>query len=127
MLAAERLRGVQIENMPAAELIKRFNHPNVLIYADPPYVLSTRHGKQYRCEMDNKAQTELLDVLHAHKGPVLISGYDSDLYNDSLRDWYRVETDCYSQTSSKKREILWMNFEPAGQMSITAFPGVMPD
>lgn len=30
--AAERLRGVQIENKPAVELIKRFNFPNVLIY-----------------------------------------------------------------------------------------------
>ena len=127
MIAAERLRGVQIENKPAVELIQRFNHPNVLIYADPPYVLSTRHGKQYRCEMDNGAQGDLLVTLHAHKGPVLISGYDSELYNDSLRDWYRVETDCYSQTASKKREVLWMNFEPAGQMSITAFPGVIPD
>lgn len=126
MLAAERLRGVQIENMPAAELIKRFNHPNVLIYADPPYVLSTRHGKQYRHEMSNEAQSDLLEVLHTHKGPVLISGYDSDLYNDSLCDWYRVETDCYSQTASKKREVLWMNFEPAGQMSIADFPEVLP-
>ena len=34
--AAERLRGVQIENRPAVELIRRFNFPNVLIYADPP-------------------------------------------------------------------------------------------
>lgn len=126
MVAAERLRGVQIENMPAVELIQRFNYPNVLIYADPPYVLSARHGKQYRCEMDNGAQIELLEVLHAHKGPVLISGYDSDLYNDSLRNWYRVETDCYSQIASKKREVLWMNFEPAGQMSITDFPEVLP-
>lgn len=41
--AAERLRGVQIENRPALELIDRFNYPNVLIYADPPYLLGTRH------------------------------------------------------------------------------------
>lgn len=126
MAAAERLRGVQIENIPAVELIKRFNHSNVLIYADPPYVLSARHGKQYRYEMDNGAQTELLEVLHAHKGPVLISGYDSELYNDSLHDWYRVETDCYSQIASKKREVLWMNFAPAGQMSIKDFLEVRP-
>ena len=38
--AAERLRGVQIENRPAVELIRRFNYPNALIYADPPYLLS---------------------------------------------------------------------------------------
>lgn len=45
--AAERLRGVQIESRPAIELIKRFNFEKVLIYCDPPYMLETRHCKQY--------------------------------------------------------------------------------
>lgn len=49
MQAAERLRGVQVENRPAVKLIERFNFKNVLIYCDPPYMLKTRHGKQYRC------------------------------------------------------------------------------
>ena len=126
MQAAERLRGVQIENKPALELIPRFNYPNVLIYCDPPYVLKTRHGKQYRHEMDDKGQQDLLDALLAHKGKVLLSGYDNDLYNGRLRGWYREETVCYSQVCSKKREVLWMNFEPNGQMRIDDFPGVMP-
>lgn len=118
MQAAERLRGVQIENRPAVELIERFNYTNVLIYADPPYVLSTRHGKQYRHELDDKGQNDLLDVLLAHKGPVLLSGYDNALYNDRLKSWYREETTCYSQVCSKKQEVLWMNFKPSGQMRI---------
>ena len=70
MQAAERLRGVQIECRPAAELIQWFNYKNVLIYSDPPYVISTRHGKQYRYEMDDQEQDYLPDVLMAHKGPV---------------------------------------------------------
>lgn len=118
MQAAERLRGVQIENRPAVELIERFNYSNVLVYADPPYVLGTRHGKQYRYEMEDKDQNDLLDVLLAHKGPVLLSGYDNKLYNSRLEGWCREETTCYSQVCSKKREILWMNFEPARQMSL---------
>ncbi len=117
--AAERLRGVQIENRPAAELIGRFNHKNVLVYADPPYLLGTRHGKRYFCEMDDRDHGELLDVLLAHKGPVLLSGYDNDLYNDRLRGWHREETICYSQAHNKKRELLWMNFEPVNiQMTL---------
>ena len=104
--AAERLRGVQIENRPAVELIERFNYPNVLIYADPPYVLGTRHGKQYRCEMKDKDHEELLDVLLVHRGPVILSGYDNDLYNDRLHNWYREETTAYSQVASKKTEVL---------------------
>ena len=119
--AAERLRGVQIENRPAVEVIQRFNFPNVLIYLDPPYVLGTRHGKQYRCEMNDEEHEQLLEVIKKHKGPVLISGYNSELYNAELKDWYRKETTCYAQTSSKRREVLWMNFEPKGQMSIEEF------
>lgn len=117
--AAERLRGVQIENRPAVEVMERFNNRKVLIYLDPPYLLETRHGKQYRFEMDRKDHIALLETAKAHKGPVLISGYESDLYNDMLHGWHQEETTCYSRAGSKKKEILWMNFEPEGrQMSI---------
>lgn len=124
MQAAERLRGVQIENRPAVELMERFNYSNVLIYLDPPYVLGTRHGKQYRCELDDDGQAELLDAALAHKGPLLISGYDNDLYNDRLRSWHREETTNYSQVCSKKREVLWMNFKPEKQISLFEATGV---
>jgi len=67
---------------------------------------------------EDKQHHELIDVLQAHKGPVLLSGYDSELYNNRLQGWYREETTCYSQVSSKKREILWMNFEPVKQISL---------
>lgn len=118
MQAAERLRGVQIENRPAIELIKRFNFENVLIYCDPPYMLKTRHGKQYRCEMDDKEHEELLRVLLEHKGKVLISGYNTELYQDMLGKWERVETVSYSQVCSKKKEVLWMNFEQTHKQMI---------
>ena len=118
MQAAERLRGVQIENRPAVELIERFNYSNVLAYLDPPYVLSARHGKQYRYELDDKGQIELLDAALEHKGPLLISGYDNELYNDRLYGWHREETVGYSQVHIKKKEVLWMNFEPEKQLSL---------
>lgn len=118
MQAAERLREVQIENRTAVELAKRFNYKNVLIYADPPYVLGARHGKQYRYEMDDEGHVELLDTLLNHKGFVIISGYDSELYNDKLKDWYRTETTCYTQSATRKREVVWMNFNPENQISM---------
>lgn len=108
--AAERLRGVQIENRPAAELIPRFNFENVLIYCDPPYMLKTRHGKQYRCEMEDSDHEELLSLLLSHKGYVVISGYDTELYNDMLSGWSRHEKAARSQTTSKKTEVVWTNF-----------------
>lgn len=119
MEAAERLRGVQIENRPAVELIRRFNYPNVLIYADPPYLLSTRQRrKQYRHEMTDDDHVELLEALKAHKGPAIISGYDSDLYNRELKGWYKDGRTSFTQTASRRKEIIWMNFEPAAQMDM---------
>ena len=116
--AAERLRGVQIENRPAVELMKRFNYQSVLIYLDPPYVMGTKYGKLYRHKMDDDDHRQLLDAAISHKGPLLISGYDNELYCNQLKDWHREETECYSQVCSKKREVLWMNFEPMKQMCI---------
>ena len=122
MQAAERLRGVQIECRPALDLIPRFNYKKVLIYCDPPYALHTRHGKQYRFEMDDKDHNNLLDVLLVHKGPVILSGYDNALYNERLQGWHKEETVCYSQVGSKKKEVLWMNFVPCQkQMELADF------
>lgn len=124
---AERLRGVQIENRLAVEVMERFNNKKVLVYLDPPYMPETRHGKQYRHEMfDKESHGQLLETAKAHKGPVLISGYPSKLYDDMLQGWYREETTCYSQTCSKKQEIIWMNFEPMRQIRIEDIPGVTP-
>ena len=116
--AAERLRGVQIENRDAVELIQRFRSPRVLVYADPPYVLGTRHGKQYKCELDDERQDALLLALLKHPGPVILSGYDNDLYNARLQGWHKEETTCYTQSRSKRKEVLWMNFEPEVQMRL---------
>ena len=108
MAAAERLRGVQIENRPALEVIKRFNFENVLIYCDPPYVLSTRCRKQYRKEMTDEDHEKLLNALLNHKGPVVISGYASPLYERFLKGWYREEHENRTQ-KGKSVEVIWSN------------------
>lgn len=115
--AAERLRGVQIENRPAIDLIRRFNFKDVLIYIDPPYVLSTRKNKKiYRHEMSEPDHIDLITAAKAHKGPVLISGYDGPLYNELLKGWHREETTSMTQNNIRKgTEVLWMNFEPPGR------------
>lgn len=124
MLAAERLRGVQIDNRPALELIPRFNYENVLIYCDPPYMLETRHGKQYRHEMGDKDHEALLDALLKHKGYVIISGYDTGLYNSMLAGWDKHGTTAYSQTNCKRQEVIWMNYEmPQKQLSFEDMEG----
>lgn len=118
--AAERLRGVQIECRPALEVIRRFNFPNVLIYADPPYVLSSRSGgkRQYKHEMTDADHMELLAALKAHQGPVVLSGYASPMYDHELVSWWKETVHTVDQLSRRREEVLWMNFEPEKQVRL---------
>ena len=109
--AAFRLKQVQIENRPALDLIHKFNYDNVLIYADPPYLMSTRREKQYRYEMTEQDHLDLLEALSQHKGPVILSGYPSEMYNRELRGWSVVTQKAYNQNSDQRMEVLWCNFE----------------
>ncbi|MFV0351209.1 MAG: DNA adenine methylase [Oscillospiraceae bacterium] len=109
---AERLRGVQIESIDALELIKAYNAKDVLIYADPPYLLSTRSQKKhYRHEMTDADHAELLQVLRQHKGFVVLSGYDNDLYNSCLQDWHTDTIPTRASNAQPRIEKIWMNFE----------------
>lgn len=117
--AAERLKQVQIECMPAVELIKRFRFHEVLIYCDPPYLQETRtsHVKQqYSNEMlTEQSHIELLEVLLQHPGPVILSGYESDLYRKMLEEkgWFKENIQSNDQSNKPRKEVIWMNFEPA--------------
>ncbi|GED58402.1 DNA adenine methylase [Brevibacillus formosus] len=85
LTVTDRLKRVQIEQQPALRLIERYTNPSVLIYADPPYLLSTGSKRLYKNEMTHADHIELLDALDEHPGPVILSGYDNDLYNIRLK------------------------------------------
>jgi DNA adenine methylase len=106
---AERLKGVQIENQPALQLLERYKLPDVLIFADPPYVLETRSGSIYRYEMSNYDHMKLLDALDDHPGPVILSGYAHPLYDDRLKHWHRVTKTSLAQRGKITEEVLWIN------------------
>lgn len=108
---ARRLKAVQIENISALDLIGRFNRQEVLIYADPPYLLGTRSGKLYRHEMTDADHGALLEALKSHKGPVILSGYESPLYRDMLAGWETVRWTAYTRSVKRREEIVWCNFE----------------
>lgn len=117
MQAAERLRGVQIEQLPATELLKRYDTKDVFIYADPPYLSETRKSHLYRHEMSDRDHAELLDILTSHKGMVMISGYENELYNHMLKGWKKVQKETLAEGGRKRTETLWMNYKSA-QLSL---------
>lgn len=109
MAVTERLKGVQIEQQPAVQILERYKHEDVLIYADPPYLLSTRSKRLYKHEMKDSDHIELLEALKEHPGPVLLSGYDHPLYNDMLHNWRREELSAYADSKRPRTEVLWLN------------------
>lgn len=108
--AAERLKGVQIENLPALELIKRYDTPDVLIYADPPYLYGTRKKYLYKHEMEDAEHVQLLETLLKHPGKVILSGYDNELYNDLLSGWRKESISTQAENGLKRIETIWMNY-----------------
>jgi len=108
-IAAQRLKQAQIENQTAVEIINRYKYPEVLIYADPPYPLSTRSGKMYAYEMTDDEHLKLLEVLNNHPGPVIISGYKCDLYNQKLEGWTVKTKWAAAEKGNSRQEVLWLN------------------
>lgn len=108
-IVSERLKNVQIENYPAIDLINRYNRADVLLYVDPPYVMATRNGAIYENEMTDSDHIELIETLIKHKGKVLLSGYNNEIYNDLLQDWKKETTNGKPVAGKVREEILWIN------------------
>lgn len=112
----ERLRGVCIENRPALNVIDAMDREDVLFYVDPPYVMSTRQGRDtYEHELTDADHEKLASALHACKGMVVLSGYPCDLYRDLYADWRMVTRKAYADKASPRTECLWLspNITPA--------------
>jgi DNA adenine methylase len=109
----ERLQGVVIENKPYDLIIRQCDAPDVLIYMDPPYMHSTRNMQRgnasYAHEFTDECHVKMLEMIGSLKSMVVLSGYDCELYNDCLWDWYRVKKDTYGDGATKRTEVLWLN------------------
>lgn len=110
---ALRLIRVQIENRPANELIRLYDHPDTLFYCDPPYVHTTRgDSKAYQFEMDEQAYHELAETLNACKGKVAVSGYQCELMEELFIGWQRYDAPekyCHS-VKQLRQEAIWVNY-----------------
>lgn len=107
---AARLKEAQIENTDAIMLIERYNHPQTLIYIDPPYLTELRKPYMYKHEMTDNDHVKLLETIRKSKSMVILSGYDNKLYNETLSDWYSDTCTSHAQTGQLRTEKIWMNF-----------------
>ena len=110
---ATRLLRVQIENRPAAEVVRLYDSDSTLFYCDPPYLHDTRgDSKAYGFEMTRNEHIELADVLRGCKGKVALSGYRNSLMDKLYKEWRRFDeqpNQCHS-INKMRQECVWMNY-----------------
>lgn len=107
--AIERLKGVIIENRDWQSVVKQHDSNQTLFYLDPPYLeeTRTRYGV-YSHEMTVEEHEELLSAILLVKGHVIISGYESALYNKRLKGWKKEIKLTNADGAKKRTEVLWI-------------------
>jgi DNA adenine methylase len=122
--AVDRLGLVTIENRDANEVIERYSAPDGVIYADPPYLMTSRsdagrrrpggdYAHEYGAEKDHR---DLAEALHASSSTVLLSGYHSPLYDELYGDWVAIQKTVLRRSSNGRSatqvhvdEVVWCN------------------
>lgn len=74
--------------------------------------------KQYKHEMTDADHEELLMLIRQSPAKIMISGYESEMYNDYLRDWRKRQFVSYAEGGEKRVETIWMNYEVEYQLSM---------
>jgi DNA adenine methylase len=117
VIASQRLRGVHIENRDAMDVARMVDSPSTLHYMDPPYLAETRADQSalYKHELLESdglfggGHKSLLEQIQDLKGSVILSGYQSDLYDQTLRGWKRIEKQTRDNKRRERTECLWLN------------------
>lgn len=121
--AAERLAHCSFECCDAADLVDRLATDDTAIYADPPYLASTRRGRaqrrpeDYAHDMGDVAGHErLAEALNATPATVVLSGHPSPLYDELYAGWQRIDIPVMAHASNavtaergERTEALWCN------------------
>lgn len=107
------IRGDAISSLHYLVAAKLQEGQKVLVYADPPYLGSTRADSRpiYRHEMmSDEDHLELLRVLKSLDCMVMVSGYWSELYERELKGWRSINFQAMTRGGFAATEWLWMNY-----------------
>lgn len=110
--AADRMRRVSVENRDAIAMIEQYGSEHtVCIYADPPYLGSTRASNYAHEMLEDDLHVQLAEALRGCKASVVLSGYASPLYEELYPGWHRTELKAPTALSGRaaENEILWSN------------------
>jgi DNA adenine methylase len=121
---AEALRDVALECLDFAECIRRYDSPETVIYADPPYYPDARVDNTVYSsyELTRERHKELAGLLNSVQGMVILSGYRCPEYDEWYAGWERREydlactvshiggtRDTKGQSRPRRTECLWLS------------------
>lgn len=124
---ADRFRHICIEHRHFRDIFRLYDRRDTCFYCDPPYTEDSRVSLgTYRCELSLDEQVELLDLIKSCQGQVVLSGYDNDTYNETLRDWRTVRRTMPSAIQNRSQlegrgertEVLWIKEHGYGLWSL---------
>jgi DNA adenine methylase len=108
---------VQIENRDAFTLIEKYNRKEVLMYLDPPYVLSSRKNRRiYKREMPDEDHIRLCRLINTSRAKIILSGYESELYEKHLKNFNKTGIKTKDEKGNTKLEVLWANYPVPGSL-----------
>lgn len=122
-----RLKDVIIERESWQRILRLYDAPDALIYADPPYPKSTRqadHRDVYVHEMTDDEHVELCRRLGSCAGMVVLSSYENDIYERELIGWSKVTIRARAQTNAPRVEVLWLNQAVLDRLQPSLLAGV---
>ena len=61
--------------------------------------------------MSNVGHEDLLKIAVDSKAKIMISGYESDLYNDYLKGWHKEYFTSCAEYNGSRVEVVWMNYQ----------------
>lgn len=100
----DRMQQVQIECADWRDVLKRFSGSGWLAYCDPPYVAGTRKAGGYEHELKDSDRTALIAALLEYDGAVVLSGYNSPLYEPLAKaGWDRHEVEVVCSAAGRTR------------------------
>jgi len=106
--------GVELLEKDAVSFLQAYEFTGKeLVYCDPPYLHEARRGTRriYKHEYSVGQHEELLEVIKLLPCPVMISGYESELYSESLQGWHAHSFQAKTRYSVAT-EWVWMNYPP---------------
>lgn len=115
-LLHDRIRHTQILSRSFEKVLTAFNNDYTFLYLDPPYNKASREKNsldRYKYEFTDKQHQTLVDMLIDHKGMIILSGYQNDIYKPLSDKWHviniPVKVSASNTIRSIRNEVLWIN------------------